>query len=97
MSTPLITAALRACVALSNAIEATIEAKFDGDDLGKEIISEVQSDLVEAYNLLTSQMSVDLKLDARKLVQDLIVADLESSRAILTAQTGLRFPIEARR
>jgi hypothetical protein len=86
MSAPLITAALHACVTLSNAIEATLEAKFDGNDLGQEIISEVQSDLVEAYNLLTTQLSIDLKLDARKLVQDLIVADLESWRAVLRAQ-----------
>jgi hypothetical protein len=96
MNAPLITAALRACVTLSNAIEATLEVKFDGVDLGQEIISEVQSDLVEAYNLLTKQLSEDLNRDARRFVRDLIAVDLESSRAILTAQTGLRFPIEAR-
>jgi hypothetical protein len=96
MSAELVDAALRACITLSSAIEATIEAKSGGDALAQEIIVEVQVDLVEAYNLLTDQLTIDLHLDARQLVRDLIVADLESSRAILTAQTGLRFPIEGR-
>lgn len=97
MNAPLITAALRACVTLSSAIEATIESTAGHQhELAQEIVHEVQSDLVEAYNLLTDQLSINLNLDARKLIQDLIAADLESSRAILTAQTGLRFPVSAK-
>lgn len=96
MSAPLVSAALRACITLSSAIESTIEAKSGGHALAQEIVSEVQSDLVEAYDTLTNQLSIDLAIDARRLVRDLIVADVESSRAILFAQTGLRFPIEAK-
>jgi hypothetical protein len=96
MNAPLIEAALRACITLSSAIEATIEAKSDDESLAIELINEVGSDLVEAYNLLANQLSIELNLDARKLVQDMNIADLEASRAILTAQTGLRFPIEAK-
>lgn len=97
MSTTLVEAVIRACVTMSSAIEATIESTAcQQHELANEIISEVQADLVEAYNLLTNQMSVDLNLDARKLIQDLIVADLESSRAILAAQTSLRFPVSVR-
>lgn len=86
MSEALVIAALRACVTLSSALDATIEATLDGSDLTNEIFSEVQSDLVEAYNLLTNQLSIDLNQDARKLVQDLIITELESSRAVLRAQ-----------
>jgi hypothetical protein len=95
MSQPLIEAALRACITLSSAIDATREAASDGSNLAMDIVSEVQSDLVEAYNLLTNQLSIDLNLDARKLVQGVMEVELEASRAILTAQTGLRFPIAA--
>jgi hypothetical protein len=90
MSAPLIEAALRACITLSSAIEATIEAKSDADSLALEIVNEVGSDLVEAYNLLTNQLSIDLDLDARKFVRDLIAADLEGSRAVLRAQGVLQ-------
>lgn len=94
MSGPLVKAAVRACITLSSAIESTIESTDDHQhELAQEIIREVQSDLTEAFNLLTDQLSIDLHLDARKLIQDLIDADLESSRAILTAQTGLRFSV----
>jgi hypothetical protein len=90
MSAPLIEAALRACTTLSSAIEATIEAKADDGSLAIELINEVGSDLVEAYNLLTNQLSIELNLDARKLVQDMIAAEAESSRAVLRAQGVLQ-------
>jgi hypothetical protein len=90
MSAPLIEAALRACITLSSAIEATIEATSGTNSLALEIVNEVGSDLVEAYNLLTNQLSIDLNLDARKFVRDLIAADLEASRAVLRAQGALQ-------
>ncbi|WP_295993464.1 hypothetical protein [Rugamonas sp.] len=93
MSAPLVNAAVRACITLSSAIESANEARSGGHDLALEIVSELQSDLLEAYNLLTNQLSIELDLDARQLVRDLIVADVESSRAIIFAQTGLRLPL----
>lgn len=82
MNEALIKAAVRACITLSSAIEATLE----GQGSAQEIVHEVRSDLVEAYNLLTNQLAIDLNLDARKLVRDVIAADLESARAVLRAQ-----------
>lgn len=82
MSEALIKAVVRACITLSGAIESTL----DGQGSAQEIVHEVRSDLVEAYNLLANQLSIDLNLDARKLVQDVITSDLESARAVLRAQ-----------
>lgn len=96
MSAPLVETVIRACITLSGAIDSTIEAKSCEHAIPLDIVSENQSDMVAVYNMLTDQLSIDLNLDARQLVRDLIAADLEASRAILFAQTGLRFPIKAK-
>jgi hypothetical protein len=85
MSEDLIKAAVRACVVLSGAIEAAFEAASDDQGASHDAITEIRPDLVSAYNLLTDQLSVEIKLDARKLVRDLMVADVEASRAVLRA------------
>jgi hypothetical protein len=82
MSDSLIKAAVRACVTLSNAIESICEDEQLSQNL---IISDLRFELNESFSALTDQLSTELKLDARKLVRDLIVADLESARAMLRA------------
>lgn len=96
MSAPLVETVLRACIALSGAIDSTIEAKSSVHAIPIDIVSENQSDLVAVYNMLADQLSIDLNLDARQLVRDFIAADLVASRAIIFAQTGLRLSVEAK-
>ena len=86
MSQHLIEAAVRACITLSNAIDSTIEGA--ADPALRDGMGEVQCDLMEALNILSDQLTIEMGQDARKLVRDLIVADTEAWRAIFRA----RFP-----
>jgi hypothetical protein len=83
--------AVQACVVLSNAIDSFAESlELSGDLYSPEI----RNDLCAAYAALCEALSRDLRVDAHVMIQQLIGAELEASRAMLFAQTGLRFPIE---
>jgi hypothetical protein len=83
MSEKLIQTAVRACVTLSQEIDAIAA----DENLSKDPdVTEVWTALCTVYADLTDRLSVDLHLDARKLVQDLIVAETESMRALLRAK-----------
>lgn len=93
MSEALIKAAVRACVSLSQEIDAISEDETLENHPG---VQETRVELITAYNALTTQLSIELNCDARALVRSGMEAELEASRAMLFAQTGLRFPIETK-
>lgn len=90
MSQNLIAAAVRAGIVLSDVIDAMIEDEQlskDPDAMG------LRAELCGAYATLVEAISCELDLDARELLRTIAASELETARAILTAQTGFRFPI----
>jgi len=83
MSQAVIDAALQACSTLDSVIEALFE---EGGLPDAATIPELRAELCEAYNGLTDTLSAELGLDARQLVRDVAVADIETWRAILRAK-----------
>jgi hypothetical protein len=93
MSQALINAAVRACATLNDLIESLNENEcLEGYDGAQE----VRSDACEAYGILIEALSVELGTNAHQMIQEMAVAEVEAMRVILTAQTGLRFPIRAK-
>lgn len=93
MSEALIKGAVRACIALRDAIDALAECELT---LLPDTLCGVHGELSDAYTLLTDRLSIELSCDARELVRSVMEAELQARRAVLTAQTGLHFPIETK-
>lgn len=92
MSEALTKAAVRACIALRDSIDALAEC----ESVLPDGLCGVHGELSEAYTLLIDPLSIELGCDARELVRSVMEAELQARRAVLTAQTGLHFPIETK-
>ena len=91
MSQTLIEAAVRAGIVLSDVIDSILE----DEQLSKNPDAmEARAELCGAYATLVEALSCELDVDAHGLLRTIAAAELEASRAILTAQTGLRFPVD---
>lgn len=85
--------AVQTCVVLSNAIDSFAESlELSGDLYSPEI----RNDLCAAYAALCEVLSRELGVDAHRMIQQRIGNELETSRTLLAARTGLRFPIESK-
>lgn len=84
MTSTLIDASMRACVGLANAIES-LQEEMDAAGTDGPYLGDIQADLVDTYHALTAQLSVQLGADARKMVRDMIVSDIQAARAVLRA------------
>jgi hypothetical protein len=85
----LIQASIRACALLSNAIDDLAE---DMEECCSDGLPDTREALREAYDSICRALSQELKVDAHQMIQQMIGAELTAARAILTAQTGIRFP-----
>lgn len=81
--------ALDVGVVLANAIDSIAEDIEDGCSDG---LPDTWDDLRDAYAALCTTISRELGIDANAVIKQMIDANLMTSRAILTAQTGIRFP-----
>jgi hypothetical protein len=81
--------ALDVGVVLSNAIDSIAEDIEDGCSDG---LPDTWDELRDAYAALCATLSRELRIDANVAIKQMIDSDLVARRAILTAQTGIRFP-----
>ena len=81
--------ALDVGVVLANAIDSIAEDIEYGCSDG---LPDTWDELRDAYASLCETLSRELRIDANAVIKQMIEADLMTSRAILTAQTGIRFP-----
>lgn len=84
----LIQAAIHVGAVLSDAIDSLAEDMADGCSDG---LPDTRAALCEAYATMCQALSRELKVDAHQMIQQMIGAELTARRAILTAQTGIRF------
>jgi hypothetical protein len=81
--------ALDVGVVLANAIDSIAEDIEGGCSDG---LPDTWHDLRDAYAALCATLYRELRIDANAVIKQMIDANLMTSRAILTAQTGIRFP-----
>ena len=84
-----IQASIQACAVLSDAIDDLAE---DMQECCSDGLPDTRHALCTAYSALCEALSRELKVDAHQMIQQMIGAELTARRAILTAQTGIRFP-----
>jgi hypothetical protein len=85
----LLETALDVGVVLSNAIDSIFEDIEEGCTDG---LPDTWNELRDAYAALCGVLSRELRIDAGAAIKQMIDSDLVARRAILTAQTGIRFP-----
>lgn len=84
MSEKLTHAAIRACVAISGAIEELLPPFSAKTEVNHDAVV----GLIEARSDLEHQLTAELGFDATAFVRNLIAVELETQRALLRAKVG---------